>query len=226
MAMKFIAGCWLALAGFLSAGGLTFTEGSKEISMGLEDTAATVDYPFKNETDKRIVIKEAKGSCSCTSVQISGGKKYFDPGESGVVRVNYVLENETGTVDKVVAVMLEGDNEANPSHQLALRIHIPVLVEMEPKTVKWEVGGKPEPKTIRVVMKAEKPIHIKSVSASTETFSQELKTIEDGRLYELVITPKTTEKRGLAVFRMETDCTIKNHGTLQGFATIANPVKQ
>lgn len=226
VAMKIVIGCWLAFAGFLSAAGFTFTETTKEISMGLDETKASVDYAFKNETKERITIREAKGFCSCTSVQISGGKKFFEPGESGVIRINFEMGNETGKIEKVAAVILEGDDEASPTHQLKLVIDIPVLVEIEPKTVKWEIGAKAEPKTIRLAMKAEQPIHIKSVSPSTETFSQELKTIEEGRLYELVVTPKSTEKSGLTIFRLETDCKIKNHGTLQVFAVLSKPVKK
>jgi hypothetical protein len=221
--MKFVIGSWLAFAGFLSAAGLTFTESSKEISMSLEDTKASLDYAFKNESDKPVTIREAKGFCSCTSVQISGGKTFYKPGESGVIRVNLDMGNETGTVDKAVGVFLTGDNDAAPSHQLKIKIHIPVLVEIEPKSVKWETGGSAESKTIRFKMKAEKPIHIKSVTPSTEVFSQELKVIEDGREYELVITPKSTAANALSIFRLETDCTVKNHGVLQAFAVIAKP---
>ncbi|HVJ46199.1 MAG TPA: DUF1573 domain-containing protein [Luteolibacter sp.] len=224
--MKFVVGCWLALAGVLSAANLSFTEVKKEIKMGLEDTKGTVDYPFKNESGKPITIKEAKGFCSCTSVQISGGKTFYKPGESGVIRVNLDMGNETGTVEKAVGIFLEGDAEANPSQQLTVVIHIPVLVEIEPKSVKWAIGDAKEPKTIRLKMKAEQPIHIKSVSTSTENFTQELKVLEDGRDYELVVTPKSTEANALTIFRLETDCTIKNHGTLQVFGVVSKGPKR
>lgn len=223
MGMKFVFGCWLGLAGFLSAAGLTFKETEKEVSLSLEDTKGYVDYAFKNDSDKRVTIKEAKGFCSCTSVQISGGKKFYDPGESGVIRVNLDMGNETGKVEKAAGIFLEGDNDAEPTHTLKIHVNIPVLVEMEPRSAKWMVGDKMEPKTIVVKMVGEKPIHIQSVTPSTEQFDQELKTIEDGRVYELVITPKDTGKPGLSIFRMQTDCNIKNHGTLQAFAVIAKP---
>jgi hypothetical protein len=225
MGMKFVAGCWVALAGMLSAASLTFSEPQKEIKMGLEDTKGSVDYTFKNQSDKPVTIKEAKGFCSCTSVQISGGKTVYKPGESGVIRVNLDMANETGTVEKVVGVFLTTDKGDEPSHQLKIIVHIPVLVEIEPKSVKWTVGDAPEAKVIRIMMKADQPIHIKDITPSSERFVHELKVLEDGRDYQLTITPKSTDSFALGIFRMATDCTIKNHGTLQAFATIAKPVQ-
>jgi len=219
--MKREIAVWLGFAGMLSAGQLTFKETVRELAPGPGETKVKVDYPFTNDTDKTIIIKETQGDCSCTAIEISGGKTAYEPGESGVIRLNFDMGTSTGKVEKGASIWTDGDQKDAPSQRLILKVNIPVLVEMEPKTLKWEIGKEPEPKTIKFRMLGDKPIHIKSVTPSTEQFTQELKTIEDGRSYELVITPKNITGKALSIFRVETDCEVPNHRTQQVFAVIS-----
>ena len=48
----------------------------------------------------------------------------------------------------------------------------------------------------------------------------EVKTLEEGKHYELLVTPAETKDPGLAIIRIETDCEIKRHQVLQAFAVI------
>ena len=221
--MKFVIGCWLGLAGILSAGGLTFPEMSKELSPGLEETKISTDFKFKNETDKPITILKYDGGCTCLSVQVSDGKRTYAPGESGTIRANFDMENFDGVVERTVSIWLDGNATSDPSQQLKIKVSIPVLIELQPKTVKWQVGGPAEPKTIQILMKGDKPIHISSVNASTKLkFTHELKTIEEGKHYELVITPESLTDAGLAIFKIQTDCEVDRFALQQAFAVIAN----
>jgi hypothetical protein len=218
-------GCWLGLAGILSAGNLTFPEVTKELNPGVEATKVTADFSFTNQTDKPVTIAKYDAGCSCMSVQIADGKRVYAPGESGVLRANFDMGNFSGSVDKNISVWLQGDPETAPSEHLTVRVNIPVLVELEPKTVKWDIGATPEAKTIQIKMNGDKPIHIQSVtSSSSQGFDHELKTLEDGKRYELVITPKATQAAGLAIFKIQTDCEIQRHSLQQGFAVISKSV--
>lgn len=223
MPMKRPITIWLGFAGMLSAGQLTFKEPVKELQPGLGETHVKVDFPFTNETDKTVVVKETLGDCSCTSIEISGGKTSYAPGESGVIRLNFDMGTSVGKVEKGASIWTDSDPKDAPSQRLTMKVNIPVLVEIEPKTVKWDIGQNVEPKTIKFRIVGDKPIHIKSVEPSTESFSHELKTIEDGRSYELVLTPKSLEKKALSIFRVETDSEIPNHRTQQVFAVVTGP---
>lgn len=222
--MKQVMAFWLCLAGWLCAGPLTFPEPVKELSPGVGETKVTADFSFKNETNKAVVVKEMQGDCSsCTSIEVMGGKKSFEPGESGVIRVNFDLGTAVGKVEKGASIWVDGDAKDAPSQRLTLKVNIPVLVDIQPKTVKWQVGQEMEPKTIQFRMQGDKPIHIKSVQASTEHFNQELKTVEEGRSYELVLSPKSPNTKALSIFRVETDCEVPNHRTQQVFAVVSGP---
>ena len=222
--MKRAIGFWLAMAGLLSAGGLTFDEKIQEKNPDPNESKVTADFKFTNKSDKPLTIDRVDGGCSCVSVQISDGKKIYAPGESGVIRANFDMGTFSGTVDKVVSLFMEGDAEGAPSETVTLRVHIPVIVDVEPKTLKWDVGLKAEAQIVKISMKGDKPVHILKVDTNSQAFDHELKTIEDGRQYELVLTPKSTDTPVLGSFRLETDSDVKRQAVQQVFAIIKRQV--
>jgi len=221
--MKFAIYLWLTLAGFSQAAGLEFTELHKEVNATADASTVTTDFNFKNTGDKPVTIAKTDPGCSCLKVEISGGKLKYAPGESGVVRTTFDMGNFSGTVDKMVALWIDSDPPDKPSMTLTVRVHIPVLVALEPKTVKWNLGGKPEPQTIQIRMAEGKTIHVTGVKSSSPAFKCEVKTVEEGKKYDLIVTPLDIDAPGISVFRIETDCEISKHRIQQAFAVIRKP---
>jgi hypothetical protein len=153
-------------------------------------------------------------------VEISDAKLRYAPGESGTIRAEFDMGNFSGEIDKTIAIWLDGDSKDKPSITLTARVHIPVIVNIEPKTVKWSINSKAKPQTIAITMKDTKPVRITKVSSSSENFRHELKTVTDGKSYELVVTPLDLSSPTLAIFCIETDCTLSKHKTQQAFAVI------
>jgi hypothetical protein len=221
--MRYALLALLALPAALHAE-LTFSNPSQELTVGVDSRNVTVDFPFTNATDKPVEIKKYDAGCSCITVQIANSKLIYAPGESGTVRAVFDLGNFSGTVEKAVGLWLDSNATLEPSQRLDVRIHIPVLVEMEPKTLKWDIGAAATSQSITIKMNDDKPIKVVSVSVSHENFNHELKTIEEGKHYELVITPKATDQPGLAIVRVETDCEVSRHKIAQAFAVIRRAV--
>lgn len=221
--MNRAAAIWLALmmAGF--SAGLDFPETLKEIHAPADAKIVPAEFGFTNHSNQPVTIAKADPTCSCIAVKIKDGKLRYAPGESGLIRAEFDMGNFSGTVDKVVAVWLKDDPEDKPSVSLTVRVHIPVLVALEPKTLKWDLDGPAEPQTIRVEMNHDSPIRVTGVKSSSDRFTQQIKTIRDGKSYELVVTPMDTKSPGMAVLRIETDCTIAKHRTQQAFAVVRKP---
>lgn len=221
--MKFVIGIWSALAVFVHAAGLEFAQPIKELHAAADAATVTAEFEFTNKSDKPVTISKADPTCSCLKVEISGGKLKYAPGESGVVRTTFEMGNFSGTVDKMLAIYLDDDPEDKPSVQLTLRVTIPILIAVEPKTVKWDVGAKPEPEIIHIQMAEGKTIHVTDIKSSSTAFKTELRTIEAGKRYDLVVTPLSIDSPGLAVMRIETDCEISKHRVQQAFAVVRKP---
>lgn len=224
--MKALSLALLLLGAIPAAAGLKFDESEIKVDADLNDKTVTRDFKFTNSGDKPLRITQADAGCSCLAVQVAGGKFNYAPGESGVLRAVFELGSFQGTVDKQINVWLEGDPEDNPSTMLKMSVHIPVIIQLEPKTLKWDVGSPASAKVIDVTMNYGKPIHITSVATSNETFSTKLITIEEGRRYQVEVTPtKGTEGAALSIVRIETDVDVEKQRVQQGFAVISSQPK-
>lgn len=221
--MKIAFAIWLALLACTHAAGLDFPETRKDLHAPPEAKVVTMDFNFTNRTDKPVTIRKYDAACSCIAVKIQGGKLRYEPGESGVVRTEFDMGNFVGAVDKTVLMWLDDDTEAKPSIILNVHVVIPTIISLEPKTLKWEVNGKTDPQTIRINMTHTKPIKIVSISSSSEAYSHELKTIQEGKTYEIIVTPLDVKTPGLAIFRITTDCAFDKFKIQQAFAQVRKP---
>ena len=207
----------------MEARGLSFVKTTEEVAVAADATRATVDFPFENKTDRVLTIAKVEKNCSCAEVQVSGGKLSYAPGEQGVVRASYELGNLSGRVEKPLMLWLAGDPDKEPSHTLTSCLIIPVLVELDRKTLEWTLGGPGEPAKITIRCRHLEPIRVLAVTSSSDDFKVALKPVAEGWHYELSVTPATTANPGLACIRMETDCAIPRWKVLQAFATVRAP---
>jgi Protein of unknown function (DUF1573) len=221
--VKTIILLWSTLIALTGAQSLDFPTKLKDLHAPAEAKTVSADFEFTNKSGKTVNIRRYESTCSCMSVTVKEGKLRYAPGETGVIRANFDMGNFSGEVDKSVAVYLDNDPEDKPSVILTTRVHIPVLVSVEPKTVKWDLGGKPETKSVRITMNHSKPIKVTQVTVSNEAFKRELKTITEGKEYELLLTPADVTAPALCIVRIDTDCDIAKHKLQQVFGVIRKP---
>lgn len=227
--MKRIIGTWLALSVWACAANLNFKETSKEVTAKTDASEVNTEFAFTNSSKKPVTIVQSDPGCPCVKVQIAGGKLNYAPGESGVIRATVDVTNLSGTVDKPIGIWLDKDPKEKPSVVINLRVHIPTLVELEPKTLTWMVGSKPEPQVVTVKMAEGQSIQVVGATiqatggkTKSESFSATVKTLEKGRLYEVTVTPRDTATPGIGTIRVETDLASGKHKFEQGFAVVRN----
>lgn len=205
---------------------LKFDEEKISAEAGLDDKTISRDFKFTNKGDTSVTIRAADASCSCISVQLAGGKFTYAPGESGTMRANFEIGTFQGTVDKPVYIWLETDPDEKPSSTVHLSVTIPTIISLEPKSVKWKTGEDIAPKVIDVKMDYEKPIHVTQATSNNENFKIELITVEDGKHYQVKVTPVDGEATGLAIVRIETDVDVPKQRNQQAFAVISASIKK
>src|SRR5690606_37322517 len=96
-----------ALAAISYAAGLDFERTMEEVKAPADATKVTADFKFTNKSQKPVTISKTDPGCSCLSVQISGGKLKYAPGEGGTIRATFDVGNFSGTVDKAIALWLD-----------------------------------------------------------------------------------------------------------------------
>ena len=206
--------------------GLKFEEESISAEAGLDDKTITRDFKFTNDGSEALTIRAADAGCSCMKVQIAGGKLTYAPGEGGTMRANFEVGTFQGTVEKSIHVWLEGDADESPSSSVKLSVNIPTIISLEPKTVKWKLGEEGATKMVDVKMAYEKPIHVTSLASSSENFQVKLITVEEGKHYQVEVTPQDMKAPGLCVIRIETDVDVAKQRTQQAFGVISAPLKK
>jgi hypothetical protein len=204
--------------------GLEFSEPTKKLDAAPDQREIIADFDFSNTGQVPSTIKRYEAACSCTAVKVKGGKLHYEPGESGVIRVRLDLGNLVGRTEKAVQLWLDDDPPTRPSVVLRLDVTIPELVRIEPKTVRWELDDKPEPKVIRLTIDHDAPIRITGVSCGNQVFTTDLKTISEGKEYEVRITPASTAEQSLAVVQITTDSKVARYATQRVFAMVRRPI--
>ena len=206
-----------------ASAGLSFHKQLVEVEAPADATTVAAEFHFTNRGERPVRIAQVDPDCTCIEVQVEGGKLVYEPGESGSMRALFSIGNSSGTVNQTVAVWLDDDPDDKPSVQLKVRIQVPELVKVEPKSLRWELGGPTEPQTIHVTMHDEQPIRVTGIHCSSPDFELDLKTLEEGASYEIRVTPKKVDRPSMGVIRVETDCRVFKQQLHQTFAMILRP---
>jgi hypothetical protein len=221
--MKLLSLIFLAFCVTLQAGDLKFEKDLYEAHAGLKDELVTSEFNFTNASDRTVKIRLADAGCSCVAVELLNGKTTYAAGESGIMRLTYKIESTQGIINKTVSIWLEGDPDEKPSSQVVFRIHIPTAITLEPKTLNWDIDSKPEAKFIRIKIDYDKPVRVIKVSLSSENFTTEIVTVEDGKSYDVKVTPKSTADPGICLIGIESDIDLQKYRAQQGFARVSRP---
>ena len=198
---------------------LVFEKSVLEVKAGPEEDEVRVEFPFVVKGDKTVEIAEYDAPCTCLEARISdNGRLKWEPGEKGAVQGIFKTGNFRGKLDKMIVLRMVGEEE--PSVKLTVRMELPTLLEIEPKTLFWNQGEKPKAQSFRLKVNHDEPIHIVGASGTNEQFPFELKTIKDGWEYEIVVTPKNLDERGFGLLRIKTDSKFAKHKSYQAFMAI------
>lgn len=215
-----ITGLLAAAAAGVVHGQLVFEKPLLELQAGMNQDKVVVEFPFTVAGDEEVEIAEYDAPCSCLTARISdNGRLKWRPGEKGVVQGIFELGNiREPVITKLIVLRMKGETE--PSVKLTTRLHIPQQLTVEPKTLFWTQGAAPEPQRFQLTVNGDEPLRIVDLSGTNPNFPFELETIEEGRRYEIVVTPQSLESRGFGVLRIKTDSKYPRHERYQGFMAI------
>lgn len=198
---------------------LEFEAKSIELKAKPTDEHLPGSFKFKNTGDKDVEIKKIDIGCSC--IKATTDKKTYAPGESGTVNFDFKLGSFTGHQLKGLTIVT-GEKRT----RLQVGVQIPNVITITPNVLEWFVGDKPEAKKFKVVVEHPDPIKITEISTSREGFDHELKTIKEGREYEITLTPESIDIGMLGFLKISTDCKIKKHKTQMAFFAVSRAPKK
>ena len=217
--MKTLIACtiWSLFLGAVAHAKLNFEAEILERDAKIGDASVLAEFKFTNEGKTPVEIGLIDSACGC--LKATSDKKVYKPGEAGIVEAEFFVKGLTGIVEKAITVHSKGDGRT--ATRLAVRVSIPEILSIEPKMAMWDLNESPGPKKVVFKVLRPEPIRVLEVVPSRKNVTAELHVIEEGRLYEIELTPKDTDSTMLGVVRIETDCEIPEQQRQMTFFRIA-----
>jgi len=129
-------------------------------------------------------------------------KNRFAPGETGVLTVEFNLENRTGPQRKSLKVFTT-DHSITPVI-LYVQTDIPVAYEIPTKMIFWNSSGELKSHICRLTNTSEVPVKLKPPVSSHPRIQVRMNTIKEGFEYEVIVTPGKKLRNARAVIRIPT----------------------
>lgn len=183
----------LSLVGTLSAQ-LRFSAETQSQSVEFGQREALYRFEFTNAGESPVTVLAVRAGCGCTATKLD--QMTYAPGEGGVIEANFNLVGRTGRQTKTIAVTTDHPTHAN--HTLSLTAVIPEAVTMNTRGLFWRLNEDAAPKKITVTIDPQFGVKARSILIRTEQFQTELKEIESGHQYEIVVVPVATSERANA----------------------------
>jgi len=173
----------------------------QDFKPGIDKGEVVAEFPFTNVGDKPVTITKLEPSCECTKALLA--KREYQPGEEGKVLVTFTFGYRQGLHAQTVKV--ETDPPADKPAVLILRAEIPELVKLSPLFTYWNRGKEAKTWTVKMKVLHGMPIQLKRVKPSSEKLVARFRTIEEGREYEISVTPTDTKEKLKGSVILETD---------------------
>jgi hypothetical protein len=196
---------------------LTFDQTEIEVTAKPEEDSLVVLFPYVNNTVNDLNISNIQSHCSCMDVKASS--QQIAAGQKGLLRATLDIKNLLGSISKSAEIHLLG---AEKPQYITVKATIPELVKIEPRSLQWSFTEPRVAKTLRITMNYDSPIHLLSVNSLNTAFTCERRTVEDGKVYEITVSPPQ-EQITAAVFgrlQIETDSKFARHKSKECFVLL------
>jgi hypothetical protein len=121
----------------------------KDLPLGAEKISAM--FPFTNNTDAPISIREITTTCGCTAANHS--RETVAPGESGVVRMEFNAGQRRGLQRNSATVHFEP--ATIPSQRIEFVVAIPDVINARPVLLRWPEGALDQMRTLTILLNAD-----------------------------------------------------------------------
>jgi len=183
------------------------------------------DFVFTNIGTETLEIKEVRPGCGCTTA--GNWDKQVEPGKTGAIPLQFNSAGFGGPVTKSASVICNDPGTTNVILQLAGIVWKPINATplMTVFNVSSEVQTN-ETKLVRIVSDLEDPVELSDLQCTNRTFRAELKTVKEGREFELAITavPPFTSSPVVAPIRLKTSSAKMPTLTVSAYLLVQEPV--
>ena len=150
-------------------------------------TIVTNAFVFKNVGDQVLEISEVRSACGCAAVE--SFDRRVKPGESGTIPVVFDSSKSSGISTKPITVISTDTNQ--PSVVLYIRAAVYKPIDALPTVAAFSFGPDLQTnatKVIRLINNLDEPVTLSPPVCTNRAFRAELKTIQEGKEFEMLVT--------------------------------------
>lgn len=154
-------------------------------------------FKFTNTGTKPVTILDVESNCDC--LDAAADRQVYAPGESGVIKSSFTVGDRLGLYERRIKIVTD---ESPEPVRLLVRIEVPELVTLTPRSVAWKLNEPAAEKAVELEVIPGMKIEFARVQPTSGDFDARLETIETGRRYRVHLKPPATAQPANAAFRI------------------------
>lgn len=160
-------------------------------------TTQEATFVFTNTGAKPVKILEVESNCDC--LDAAADRQIYPPGATGSIKTTFTIGDRLGLYERRIKVVTD---ESPEPVRLLVRIEVPEIVALTPRSVAWKLNEAPIEKSVEVEVIPGVKINFTRVLPTSGDFAARLETIEAGRRYRVHLKPPATAQPANAAFRV------------------------
>ncbi len=152
-----------------------------------ESRDITHDFVIKNTGDLTLEIASARPACGCTVANIS--RNSVPPGETATIQSRLSLRGRLGPTRKNITVASNDPDQPQFILWLEGTVEKPIVVEPDRLYLGRLEANQAETRTV-TVSSPNQPLFLTGLTSTAPFVEAQMKTLEDGKRYEITITTK------------------------------------
>jgi len=154
-------------------------------------------FRFTNTGPKPVTILAVESNCDC--LDAAADRAVYAPGASGVIKSSFTVGERLGLYERRIKVVTD---EGPEPVRLLVRIEVPELVTLTPRSVAWALNEAAAEKAVELEVIPGVQITFTRVQPTSGDFTARLETVEPGRRYRVYLQPPATAQPANAAFRL------------------------
>jgi hypothetical protein len=187
----------LAQTNLPTATGARITFAAPDFDFGKVDSGTPVkhDFIFTNTGDQVLEVTGVRPGCGCTTA--GDWDKKVEPGKTGKIPIQFNSSGYGGPVHKTVFVTCNDSTRSN----LTLNVQGTIwkVFDVSPMYAVFNVSPEEQTnqvQTVKIVNNDDQPVTLSDPISNNQAFKAELKTVREGKEFEIRVTANTTQISG------------------------------
>jgi hypothetical protein len=156
-----------------------------------------VSFEFKNAGEATVTLLDVQTNCDCLETVV--GEKTYAPGAKGNINAIFRIGERAGITERVISVITD---ESPEPVRLTVRIEVPEIASILPRSVQWRVDEEHTEKIIELKPASGLEIQFTSAQSTNADFTAQLESVEPGSHYRVVLKPTSTAQPTSAAIRI------------------------